>query len=170
MNKAVFGFVLPAAMGAALLAGVAAAQQDAAPRELDEEFGEWLARRGIQLEDVDVRTLSEYTAELGRARRGKLAPTTIGPILAPATSRSGSVTSVAVEVPVTPMTWTDRPAPPASPARSITSGEMTVRSAPVSTIKVSATPLRRASPVIGAPGETLSATGSFAAGGGIGRW
>ena len=46
MNKAVFGFVLPAAMGAALLAGVAAAQQDAAPRELDEEFGEWLARPG----------------------------------------------------------------------------------------------------------------------------
>src|SRR5215470_16440249 len=46
MNKAVIGFVLPAAMGAALLAGVAAAQQDAAPRELDEEFGEWLARPG----------------------------------------------------------------------------------------------------------------------------
>ena len=42
------------------------------------EFGEWLARRRIQLEDVDVRTLSEYTAELGRARRRKLAPTTIG--------------------------------------------------------------------------------------------
>ena len=42
------------------------------------EFGEWLARRGIQLEDVDVRTLSEYTAELGRARSRKLAPTTIG--------------------------------------------------------------------------------------------
>ena len=70
---------------------------------------------------------------------------------------------------MTPMTWTDRPAPPPSPARSITSGEMTVRSAPVSTIKVSATPLRRASTVIGAPGETLSATGSFAVGGGIGR-
>ena len=46
------------------------------------EFGEWLARRRIQLEDVDVRTLSEYTAELGRARRGKLAPTTIGRKLA----------------------------------------------------------------------------------------
>ena len=46
MNKAVFGFVLTAAMGAALLAGIAAAQQDAAPRELDEEFGEWLARPG----------------------------------------------------------------------------------------------------------------------------
>src|SRR5207302_1977838 len=79
------------------------------------------------------------------------ATTTIGPIRAPATSRSGSVTSVAVEVPVTPMTWTDRPAPPPSPARSITSGEMTVRSAPVSTIKVSATPLRRASRVAWRP-------------------
>ena len=42
------------------------------------EFSEWLARRGIQLEDIDVRTLSEYTAELGRARSRKLAPTTIG--------------------------------------------------------------------------------------------
>jgi cytochrome c oxidase cbb3-type subunit 3 len=46
MNKAVFCLVLAAAMGAALLAGVAAAQQDATPRELDEEFGEWLARPG----------------------------------------------------------------------------------------------------------------------------
>jgi integrase/recombinase XerC/integrase/recombinase XerD len=42
------------------------------------EFGEWLTRRGIRVEDVDVRTLSEYTAVLGRARQRKLAPTTIG--------------------------------------------------------------------------------------------
>ena len=46
------------------------------------EFGAWLARGGIRLEDVDVRALSEYTAELGRARPRKLAPTTIGRKLA----------------------------------------------------------------------------------------
>jgi len=42
------------------------------------EFGEWLTQRGINVEDVDVRTLADYTAELGRARNRKLAPTTIG--------------------------------------------------------------------------------------------
>jgi cytochrome c oxidase cbb3-type subunit III len=46
MNKAMFGFALTAVMGAALLAGIAAAQQEATPREPDEEFGEWLARPG----------------------------------------------------------------------------------------------------------------------------
>src|ERR1700756_3206779 len=39
----IFRFVVPAALGAALLAGIAAAQQEATPREPDEEFGEWLA-------------------------------------------------------------------------------------------------------------------------------
>jgi site-specific recombinase XerD len=47
-----------------------------------EEFCSWLRRRGTQLEDVDVRALSEYAAELGRARPRKLAPATIGRKLA----------------------------------------------------------------------------------------
>jgi site-specific recombinase XerD len=47
-----------------------------------EEFCAWLARRGTQLEDVDVRALSDYAAELGRARPRKLAPTTIARKLA----------------------------------------------------------------------------------------
>ena len=46
------------------------------------EFGEWLGRRGTKLESVDVRTLADYAAELGRARPRKLAPTTIGRKLA----------------------------------------------------------------------------------------
>jgi site-specific recombinase XerD len=46
------------------------------------EFGEWLTKRGLGVEDVDVRTLSDYTTELGRARNRKLAPTTIGRKLA----------------------------------------------------------------------------------------
>ena len=41
------------------------------------EFAMWLRRRGTSLEDVDVRTLADYTAELGRARPRKLAPTTV---------------------------------------------------------------------------------------------
>jgi site-specific recombinase XerD len=41
------------------------------------DFGDWLGARGLDLDDVDVRVLADYTAELGRARRG-LAPTTIG--------------------------------------------------------------------------------------------
>jgi site-specific recombinase XerD len=40
------------------------------------DFAGWLRERGVGLEDVDVRTLAEYTADLGRARRG-LAPATI---------------------------------------------------------------------------------------------
>jgi site-specific recombinase XerD len=47
-----------------------------------EEFCAWLERRGSRLEDVDVRALSEYAAELGRARPRKLAPATIGRKLA----------------------------------------------------------------------------------------
>jgi site-specific recombinase XerD len=47
-----------------------------------EEFCSWLERRGTRLEDVDVRALSEYAAELGRARPRKLAPATIGRKLA----------------------------------------------------------------------------------------
>jgi site-specific recombinase XerD len=46
------------------------------------EFGEWLAGSGLGLEDVDVRALADYTAELGRARPRKLAPATIGRKLA----------------------------------------------------------------------------------------
>src|SRR5439155_12247165 len=46
-----------------------------------EEFCAWLKRRGTRLEDVDVRALAEYTAELGRAGR-RLAPATVGRKLA----------------------------------------------------------------------------------------
>ena len=51
-----------------------------------EEFASWLRKRGQSLEDVDVATLSAYTAELGAARPGrdpsKLAPATIARKLA----------------------------------------------------------------------------------------
>jgi site-specific recombinase XerD len=47
-----------------------------------EEFCDWLRRRGTRLEDVDVRVLADYAAELGRARPRKLAPATIGRKLA----------------------------------------------------------------------------------------
>jgi site-specific recombinase XerD len=46
-----------------------------------EEFCAWLRRRGTELDDVDVRALADYAAELGRAGR-RLAPTTIGRKLA----------------------------------------------------------------------------------------
>ena len=46
------------------------------------EFADWLDRRGTRLEAIDVRVLADYTAELGRARPRKLAPTTIGRKLA----------------------------------------------------------------------------------------
>ena len=41
------------------------------------DFASWLRESGREVDDVDVRALAEYTAELGRARRG-LAPATIG--------------------------------------------------------------------------------------------
>ena len=47
-----------------------------------EEFCAWLRRRGTRLDDVEVRALSEYAAELGRARPRKLAPATIARKLA----------------------------------------------------------------------------------------
>jgi site-specific recombinase XerD len=47
-----------------------------------EEFCAWLRRRETRLEDVDVRALADYAAELGRARPRKLAPATIGRKLA----------------------------------------------------------------------------------------
>jgi integrase/recombinase XerC len=40
------------------------------------DFSSWLRGRGLDVEDIDVRVLADYTAELGRARRG-LAPSTI---------------------------------------------------------------------------------------------
>ena len=40
------------------------------------DFSLWLDDQGIGLDDLDVRVLAAYTAELGRARRG-LAPSTI---------------------------------------------------------------------------------------------
>ena len=45
------------------------------------DFGRWLERRGLAVDDVDTRALAEYTAELGRDRR-RLAPTTIARRLA----------------------------------------------------------------------------------------
>jgi len=47
-----------------------------------EEFSRWLDRRGTRLEDVDVRVLADYAADLGRARPRRLAPATIGRKLA----------------------------------------------------------------------------------------
>jgi site-specific recombinase XerD len=41
------------------------------------QFAAWLHSRGLELDDVDVRVLSDYVADLGR-RRPKLAPATIG--------------------------------------------------------------------------------------------
>src|SRR6266576_2283796 len=42
-----------------------------------EEFGRWLERRNLGVDGVDVRLLTDYVAELGRARPRKLAPATI---------------------------------------------------------------------------------------------
>ena len=46
------------------------------------EFAAWLEWRGTRLDDVDVRALADYAAELGRARPRKLAPATIARKLA----------------------------------------------------------------------------------------
>ncbi len=46
------------------------------------EFAVWLDKRGTSLQQVDVRALADYAAELGRARPRKLAPATIGRKLA----------------------------------------------------------------------------------------
>ena len=42
-----------------------------------EQFARWLDARGVALGAVDVRTLTDYISELGRARPRKLAPATI---------------------------------------------------------------------------------------------
>src|SRR5207248_11589786 len=48
-----------------------------------EEFCSWLDERGTRLEAVDIRTLVDYVARLGSARRGgRLAPATIARKLA----------------------------------------------------------------------------------------
>src|SRR5215468_6558319 len=47
-----------------------------------EQFGRWLDERGLRVGDVDVRVLSDYVTELGRARPRKLAPATIARKLA----------------------------------------------------------------------------------------
>jgi site-specific recombinase XerD len=39
------------------------------------DFSVWLDDRGLGLDDIDVRVLADYTAELGRARRGLAAAT-----------------------------------------------------------------------------------------------
>jgi site-specific recombinase XerD len=47
-----------------------------------EEFGRWLDRRSIPIRNVDVKLVTEYASELGRARPRKLAPATIARKLA----------------------------------------------------------------------------------------
>jgi site-specific recombinase XerD len=47
-----------------------------------EEFGRWLDARRLKLADVDVRVLTDYVTELGRARPRKLAVATIARKLA----------------------------------------------------------------------------------------
>jgi site-specific recombinase XerD len=42
-----------------------------------EEFGRWLDERKVSIRAVDVRVLTEYVTDLGRARQRKLAPATI---------------------------------------------------------------------------------------------
>src|SRR5437773_2612114 len=46
------------------------------------KFARWIERSCTRLDDVDVRVLADYAAELGRARPRKLAPATIGRKLA----------------------------------------------------------------------------------------
>jgi site-specific recombinase XerD len=47
-----------------------------------DEFAAWLGDRRLTLDDVDVRVLTDYAADLGRARPRKLAPATIARKLA----------------------------------------------------------------------------------------
>ena len=47
-----------------------------------EPFADWLGRRDLSLDDVDVRVLTAYAAELGRGRPRRLAPATIARKLA----------------------------------------------------------------------------------------
>jgi site-specific recombinase XerD len=47
-----------------------------------EEFADWLGQRALTLGDVDVRVLTDYVTELGRARPRKLAPATVARKLA----------------------------------------------------------------------------------------
>jgi site-specific recombinase XerD len=47
-----------------------------------EPFADWLDSRALELDGVDTRVLADYTAELGRGRPRKLAPTTIARRLA----------------------------------------------------------------------------------------
>ena len=47
-----------------------------------EPFLRWLGARGIGVQEVDIRVLTEFAAELGRARPRKLAPATVARKLA----------------------------------------------------------------------------------------
>jgi len=47
-----------------------------------EEFAAWLGRRGTAVDDVEIRVLADYAAELGRARPRKLSAATIARKLA----------------------------------------------------------------------------------------
>jgi site-specific recombinase XerD len=64
------------------LAGAAFAETTRRSYRVDlEHFARWLESRSLRLDDLGVRELSEYTAELGRGR-GRLAPASIARRLA----------------------------------------------------------------------------------------
>jgi len=71
-----------AALERFLAAPAHAAETRRAYRSDLRHFVVWLAGRGTRLDDVDVRVLTEYAAELGRARPRKLEPATIARKLA----------------------------------------------------------------------------------------
>ena len=66
MNKAPFFLVSWVAVGAALLAGIAAAEQAGTPREPEEEYGEWLAAPG-ELAAVPVNRIARSLRLSGQA-------------------------------------------------------------------------------------------------------
>ena len=66
MNKAVFVLVPWVAVGAALLGGIAAAEQAGTPREPEEEYGEWLAAPG-ELATVPVNRIARSLRLNGQA-------------------------------------------------------------------------------------------------------
>ncbi|PYM21888.1 MAG: hypothetical protein DMD78_15660 [Candidatus Rokuibacteriota bacterium] len=76
---------------------------------------------------------------------------------APATSRPGTETTVAVASPVTPRICTGEPALMSMPARAMAAGVISVRSAPVSTSRRSGTPLMAASTTSGPPEYGMTA-------------
>jgi cytochrome c oxidase cbb3-type subunit 3 len=68
MNKAVFDFAPWVAVCAALLAGIAAAEQAGTPREPEDEYGEWLAGPG-ELAAVPVNRIARSLRLNGQAMK-----------------------------------------------------------------------------------------------------